>query len=188
MQKEVTIAGFGGQGVMLIGQLLAYAGMKEDKYVAWMPTYGPEMRGGTANCTVIISPEEIGSPVIAHPSAAIVMNRPSLDKFEPRVKEGGLLIINSSLIDRKAERTDIEILEVPANDIAYKVGNLKVANMIVLGTYLSKTAVVNIDTVKEVFPEVLHKRWHHLIDLNKEAIDKGVEFVSKLEDLRRVNA
>ncbi|MCK4241049.1 MAG: 2-oxoacid:acceptor oxidoreductase family protein, partial [Candidatus Atribacteria bacterium] len=147
MLEEVVIAGFGGQGVMLIGRLLAYAGMLEGKNVAWMPSYGPEMRGGTANCTVIISSEEIASPVVPYPKSIIVMNKPSLDKFEPNVKKEGLIILNDSLIDQKVSRNDLSIVRVPANDVANELGNLKVANMVVLGAYVKKSGVVKLDTI-----------------------------------------
>jgi len=129
MQTEIIIAGFGGQGVLFGGQLLTYAAMDEGKEVTWIPSYGPEMRGGTANCTVVISDEEIGSPMVSNPQAAIVMNLPSLDKYEPLIKPGGVLVINESMVDRKPLRKDINVVMVKANDIAEKLGDRRLSNM-----------------------------------------------------------
>ncbi len=139
MQNDVIMAGFGGQGVLLIGKMLAYAGMHEGKEVSWLPSYGPEMRGGTANCTVVISDRPVGSPVIRSPRAVLAMNLPSLDKFEPDVRPGGLLLINTSLIARKSTRDDVTIIDVPANEIANELGNPRGANMVALGAYLGAT-------------------------------------------------
>src|SRR5512133_3706502 len=139
MLAEIIIAGFGGQGVMVAGQLLAHAGMEEGKQVAWIPSYGPEMRGGTANCTVIISDEEVGSPVVTNPGIASVLNLPSLDKYEPLVQPGGLLLYNSSIIDRRPERTDLRVVAIPANDEAAALGNPRLANTIMLGALLGLT-------------------------------------------------
>ncbi len=178
MLEEVSIAGFGGQGVMLMGRLLAYAGMLEGKKVAWIPSYGPEMRGGTANCTVIISSEEIASPVVSYPKSIIVMNKPSLDKFEANVQKGGLIILNESLIDRKVNRNDVVVVRVPANDIANKLGNLKVANMVTLGAYIKKSKVVKINTIFQALEKTFTGKGNQkLIDLNKKALKKGVELV-----------
>jgi 2-oxoglutarate ferredoxin oxidoreductase subunit gamma len=179
MLEEVIIAGFGGQGVMLMGRLLAYAGMLEGKNVAWMPSYGPEMRGGTANCTVIISSEEIASPVIPYPRSIIVMNKPSLDKFEATVQKDGLIIINESLIDQKVKRDDVSIVSVLANDIANELGNLKVANMVVLGAYVKKSEVVKLETIFKALEKVLAGRNQKLIDLNKKALKQGEELVKE---------
>jgi 2-oxoglutarate ferredoxin oxidoreductase subunit gamma len=179
MLEEVIIAGFGGQGVMLMGRLLAYAGMLEGKNVAWMPSYGPEMRGGTANCTVIISSEEIASPVVPYPRSIIVMNKPSLDKFEPTVQKDGLIIINESLIDQKVKRDDVRIVRVPANDIANELGNLRVANMVALGTYVKKSGVVKLKTIFKALEKVLAGRNQKLIDLNKKALKQGEELVKE---------
>jgi 2-oxoglutarate ferredoxin oxidoreductase subunit gamma len=179
MLEEVIIAGFGGQGVMLMGRLLAYAGMLEGKNVAWMPSYGPEMRGGTANCTVIISSEEIASPVVPYPMSIIVMNKPSLDKFEPTVQKDGLIIINESLIDQKVKRDDVRIVRVPANDIANELGNLRVANMVALGTYVKKSGVVKLKTIFKALEKALAGRNQKLIDLNKKALKQGKELVKE---------
>ncbi len=175
MLVEITIAGFGGQGVMVAGQLLAHAAMDEGKHVAWIPSYGPEMRGGTANCTVIISDEEIGSPVVANPAVAVVMNRPSLDKYEPLVKPGGLLVCNRSLITRPVERQDIRVIAVPANDEAAALGNVRLANSIVLGVLIGCLEVVKIESVVESMRHVFSARQQHLIDLNRQALARGLQ-------------
>jgi 2-oxoglutarate ferredoxin oxidoreductase subunit gamma len=173
--EEVVIAGFGGQGVMVIGQLLAHAGMEDGKQVAWIPSYGPEMRGGTANCTVIISDEEVGSPVVVNPGIVIVMNRPSLDKYEPLVRPGGLLIYNSSLISRQPERTDIRIVAVPANDEAQAMGNARLANTLMLGVLLGLTDMLPLEAVAGSMPEVFGPRHQDLLALNRRALERGRE-------------
>ncbi len=173
MLHEVVLAGFGGQGVMSMGQLMTYAGMLQGYHVSWLPSYGPEQRGGTANCAVIISDEPVGAPIVNHPTAAIVLNIPSFDKFEPTVLPDGLLIVNSSLIDRKSSRTDIQIIEIPANDIAARLGNNQIANMILLGAFIEMTHAVSAEAVLESLKKVLPERRHHLIPLNKQALEQG---------------
>ena len=177
MEERIVMAGFGGQGVMAIGQLVTYAGMIEDKNVSWLPSYGPEMRGGTANCSVIVSDEPVGSPVVTDATTAIVMNKPSMDKFENEVVPGGRLFINSSLIDKKAKRDDIDVYYIPANEIADELGNSRVANMIMLGAYLEATNMVKVDSIIEAFTKVFGEKKAHLIPINKEAIEKGAEVV-----------
>lgn len=177
MTEEVIMAGFGGQGVMVIGQLLTYSGMKVGKNVSWIPSYGPEMRGGTANCAVVVSDEEVASPVVAEPTTVIAMNRPSLEKFEPKLRPGGLLIYNSSLIDTRPMRTDITVMPVPANEIAQELGNLRIANMVILGAYIAKSGVVPMESVKECLKKVISARHHDLIPLNEEALDRGAGLV-----------
>ncbi len=178
MLQEVIIAGFGGQGVLSMGQLLTYAGMLEGNQVAWYPSYGPEMRGGTANCGVTVSDKEISCPLVSEPTTAIVMNRPSLDKFEPIVKPGGLLLVNSSLVDKKASRKDIRVIEILANDLAAeKLGNTRVANIIMLGAFLELTKTVSIDAIIESLKMVLPERRHNLIPLNRQALELGAEVV-----------
>ena len=145
MQTEIIIAGFGGQGVLFGGQLLAYAGMDEGKFVTWIPAYGPEMRGGTANCTTIISDEEIGSPFVHFPTAVIAMNRPSLDKFEDKVKPGGLLVVNDSKLDREVKRTDIRVIKVDAGSIAERIGDRRMTNIVLLGAFLANIPVSSIE-------------------------------------------
>jgi len=179
MLHEIIIAGFGGQGVMSMGQLLAYAAMIEEKQVSWLPSYGPEQRGGTANVSVIISDEPVGSPVITHPSAAIVLNKPSFEKFEPLVIPGGVLIVNTSLIDSKSKRTDITIVEVNASELANEMGEPRIANSIILGAFLEVSKAVNQDSVLESLKKVLPERRHNLIPANKEALVKGAELINK---------
>ena len=171
---RVICAGFGGQGVMSMGQLLTYAGMLEGKEVSWLPSYGPEMRGGTANCSVTVSSKPVGSPVIAgDATCAIVMNLPSLDKFESEVKPGGKILVNSSLIERKVERDDVDVYYIPANDIALKLGNPRVANMVMLGAYLKTEPTVEVDSVLEAFKKVFGPSKEKFVPLNKEALQKG---------------
>ncbi|MDI7258491.1 MAG: 2-oxoacid:acceptor oxidoreductase family protein [Thermodesulfobacteriota bacterium] len=178
---DVIISGFGGQGVLLIGNLLAYAAMREGMHVTFLPTYGVEMRGGTANCTVVISSKEIGSPIVKKPHAAIVMNLPSLIKYEPAVLPRGLLLINSSLIDLKeACRRDIQLIPIPVNDIAIENGNPKLANMIALGAFVEKTHLVQMTSLFESLEKILDERYHHLIPSNIKAIQIGAEFVKTL--------
>ena len=172
-------AGFGGQGVLLIGQLLAYAGMYEDKNVSWLPSYGPEMRGGTANCSVVVSDEPIASPVLSMADCVIAMNTPSLDKFESCVTPGGKLFINSSIIEKKAKRTDIDVYYVPCNEIADRLGNPKVANMAMLGAYLEATQAAKTESVLDALLYKLGEKKAHLIPLNREAIEAGAESIKK---------
>ncbi|WP_066499283.1 2-oxoacid:acceptor oxidoreductase family protein [Abyssisolibacter fermentans] len=180
MQEKVIIAGFGGQGVMSMGQLLTYAGMIENKNVSWLPSYGPEMRGGTANCNVMVSDNLIGSPIITNDATTgIVMNLPSLIKFESDVIPGGKLLINSSLIDKKAERDDLDVYYVPANEIANELGNIKVANMVMLGAYLELTKAVETESVIEAFKKVFGEKKAKFIPLNREALAKGAAYINK---------
>lgn len=174
---ETIFAGFGGQGILLAGQLLAQAGMLAGKHVTWVPSYGPEMRGGVANCAVIVSDEEIGSPVVTEPDVVVAMNRPSMEKFGPRVKPGGVLIINASLMRSSIERRDITVLEVPCNEVADEVGNPRVANMVALGALLGQRPVVTTDQVMEALREVLPARRHDLIPLNRQALERGGQMV-----------
>ncbi|HVP06819.1 MAG TPA: 2-oxoacid:acceptor oxidoreductase family protein [Candidatus Acidoferrum sp.] len=177
-QYEVTLAGFGGQGIMVAGQLLAYTGIKEGKNVVWLPSYGPEMRGGTAYCTVVISDKRIGSPIINNPTAACVFNRPSFDKFVPRVKPGGLVIVNSSLINTTTDRSDVTQILVPANQLALEAGNGKAANIAVLGAFVGATGLVNIDTVRRVIEEKLGKK-KEILDVNLKVLDQGYNLALK---------
>jgi len=171
---DSIIAGFGGQGVMLIGNLLAYAGMKDGLNVTYIPVYGPEMRGGTANCTVVLSEEEIGSPIIHRPKSLIAMNRPSLDKFQPRVEDGGIHIINASLIDMKLADTDrLTCYAVPCNKIADKLGNTRMANMVAIGAFAQATGIISLDTLISALENVISPRYHELIPANTEAIKAG---------------
>ncbi|MDQ7792963.1 MAG: 2-oxoacid:acceptor oxidoreductase family protein [bacterium] len=173
MKYEVIIAGFGGQGVMSMGQLLAYAGMLEGRQVTWMPSYGPEQRGGTANCTVILSSRSIGSPVVGRPSAVIAMNLPSLDKFEGKVIPGGLLIVNSTLVARRPSRDDVTVLLIPATGLAAELGNERVANMVALGALLEATGQVKPESVLDSLKKALPPHRHNLIPLNQQALERG---------------
>ena len=179
MLERIIISGFGGQGIMLIGRLLAYAGMIEGKKVAWMPSYGPEMRGGTANCTVIISSNEIGSPIVSHPKILIAMNQPSLDKFESTVSEDGLIILNDSLIEREVKRNDVNVIKIPADDIADKLGNSRAANMVVLGAYVEQSEIVKMDTIFKALEKALSGRNQKLIDINKKALKQGAKLLKE---------
>ena len=181
MLQEILIAGFGGQGVLSIGQLLAYAGMIENKQVAWIPSYGPEMRGGTANCGVTISDDPISSPLVTEPTTLIVMNRPSLDKFEKAVVPGGYILINSSLVDQKVKRDDVQVMEIPANQIAEELGNTKVANNVILGALIELTGTVSIESVVESLKKVLPARRHNMISVNQQALEKGVQLVREMK-------
>jgi 2-oxoglutarate ferredoxin oxidoreductase subunit gamma len=178
MYQDVMIAGFGGQGVLVAGKLLAYAGMFEGKHVTWFPSYGAEIRGGTANCTVIISSDEIGSPVVQNPSAMLIFNEASFKKFEPRIRPGGQLFLNTSLVQAAPSRTDIARIDVKANDVAEDLGDIRIANMVMLGALLKKTGVVALDSVLAALKQVLPARRHSLIPLNENALKRGAEVCS----------
>ncbi len=177
MTEEIIIAGFGGQGVLSMGQILCYSGVMQNKEVSWMPSYGPEMRGGTANCTAIISDDEISSPVLNTFDTAIVLNQPSMDKFEDAVKPGGLLIYESNGMTRKPRRTDINVCVINAYDESVKMNNTKVFNMIVIGGFLKIKPIIDMENVIKGLQKVLPERYHHLIPLNEEAIRKGMEII-----------
>ncbi len=179
MNHEIIMAGFGGQGIMLIGTLLTYAGNEEGKAVSWLPSYGPEMRGGTANCAVCVSDEGIASPVVVEPTAAVVMNLPSFEKFYRTVVPGGSLIVNSSLIHADTSRRDVSIYEIAANDEAAKLGSDRVANMICLGALVRATGAVKLETIYAVLPKVISQRHHSLLPLNEKALARGFELVKK---------
>ena len=179
MISELIVAGFGGQGALLIGQLITYAGMIEDRQVSWLPSYGPEMRGGTANCSVIVSNDPVGSPVVTEADNVIVLNRPSLDKFEKVIKPGGKLFINASFIDKKAERDDIDVYYIQANDAAKELGNAKVANIVMLGAYIAATKVVSKQSIINAVEYMLGKKKSHLIPINEQAFDVGARLIEK---------
>jgi 2-oxoglutarate ferredoxin oxidoreductase subunit gamma len=179
MQTEIIIAGFGGQGVLFAGQLMAYAALDEGMEVSWIPSYGPEMRGGTANCTVIIADEEIGSPTVSHPKAALVFNLPSFDKYEPMVTIGGVLIANQSLINRDFQRDDLINVMVPANEIAETLGNKRLTNMVMLGALLEAMPVLSVASVQKTLELHLPQRHKHLLPLNAQALQQGAELVKK---------
>ena len=171
------IAGFGGQGVLLMGQLIAQGAMDEGKFVSWLPSYGPEMRGGTANCSVVVGDEPVGSPVVTEPDVAIIMNKPSLISCEKAVKPGGVLLYNTSLIDQKPTRTDITVVEVPCNDIAAELGNARVANMVMLGAYCRAAGHIALESVEDAMRHKLGEKKAHLMPINRQALDRGVECV-----------
>jgi 2-oxoglutarate ferredoxin oxidoreductase subunit gamma len=175
MTHEFVFAGFGGQGVLSMGMTLSYAGMIEKKEISWMPSYGPEMRGGTANCTVIIADEKISSPILTNYDAVVALNQPSLDKFEHAVKPGGLLVYDSTNIITPPTRTDIDCLPLAASEEAVKLKNTKIMNMIVLGALIAKTGVVEVPSVISALKEVLPERYHHLLPLNEQALRRGIE-------------
>lgn len=179
MQTEILIAGFGGQGVLFAGQVLAYAAMDNGREVTWIPSYGPEMRGGTANCTVIIADEDIGSPLVLNPKAAIVLNLPSLDKYERLVQSGGVLVANASLINRGPSRTDIKSVFIPANEIAESLGNKRLMNMVALGALLGAMPVLSLDAIKQALKDHLPERHRNLLPENYQALRQGAEFAQK---------
>ena len=176
---QILIAGFGGQGVLFAGKFLAYKGLVQDKQVSWLPSYGPEMRGGTANCSVTVSDEPVASPMVEKADAIIAMNRPSLDKFESHVKPGGVLVINSSIIDRKAERDDITVVYCDANHIAEEVGNPKGANVAILGALMSKSPACSTDSMVEAIRLELGERKARFLEGNKKALFAGIEAANK---------
>lgn len=179
MQTEILLAGFGGQGILFAGQLLAYAAMDSGKEVTWIPSYGPEMRGGTANCTVVIADEEIGSPTVRNPKAVLAFNLPSLDKYEPMVIQGGVLIANQSLINRQVQRTDIVHVMIPANEIAEEIGDKRLTNMVMLGALLHKLPVLTLEVIEKTLEERLPARHKHLLGLNSQALRRGAEFAQR---------
>ena len=177
MKKEIIISGFGGQGVMSIGKSLVEAGMAEGLQVTWAPSYGPEMRGGTANCSVVLSDKAVGSPVFTHPTEVIAMNAPSLDKFVPLAVSGGLIFVNSSVVSETVGREDVRTIYVPCADIAYKVGNPKVGNMVMLGAYIEATKALKPDTIRHMITEMFTGPKAKLVDLNFKALDEGMACV-----------
>ncbi len=179
MKKQFLFAGFGGQGMLLIGKFLAMACMLDGKHVSWLPSYGPEMRGGTANCSVIVSDDPVASPLVDQADVVVAMNRPSLDKFESYVKPGGVLVINSSLIDRKAERSDIQVVYCDANRIAEEIGNPKGANVAILGALLAKAPVVDDEKMSEAIRIELGERKAKFLPGNMKALQAGKEDAAK---------
>jgi 2-oxoglutarate ferredoxin oxidoreductase subunit gamma len=178
MTTKVIMAGFGGQGVVLIGTLLAYAGMAQGKHTTFFPSYGAEMRGGTANCSVVVSDDEIASPVVNQPDCIVAMNVASLDKFEPVVRPGGTIFVNSSLVERKVKRQDVSEIRIPANKIAEDLGSSRAANMVMLGGLIKKTGAVKLDSAVKSLSKVLSERAMALLDVNSKALGKGFEEVS----------
>ena len=179
MQKEIIIAGFGGQGVLFAGQVLAYAAMDNGKDVTWIPSYGPEMRGGTANCTVVIADHEIGSPLVKNPPLAIALNLPSFDKYESTLAKGGTLIVNKSMVDHSQRRDDIHVIFVPCNEIAEEIGDRKLTNMVAVGALLSALPEVKLKNEEKALEGHLPARHKHLLPKNFEALKRGLEHAQK---------
>ena len=173
MHQEIIFSGFGGQGALFAGQLLAYAALDSGLQVTWIPSYGPEMRGGTAHCTVVVADEPIGSPLVDRPAAVVALNLPSFEKYEPRVKPGGLLVYNESLIPDAPARSDIRYVAVPANDIAEALGNVRQANVVLLGAYLAATGYLALEAVETALDNHLSERQRRFLASNKEALRRG---------------
>ena len=176
MYQGIRIAGFGGQGVISAGVLMAQAGLIDGKEVSFFPSYGAEMRGGTANCSVVISSDEVTTPIVTMPDTVIVLNEPSLAKFEPMLKPGGTLIVNTSLVNSKPTRTDIKIVYVPCNQLADEMGNAKMLNMIVLGAFAAATGAISLDAIARALPKVYKKLKPEVIELNVKALKRGAEY------------
>lgn len=177
MKTELLIAGFGGQGALTIGKNLVEAGLAEGLHVTWAPSYGPEMRGGTANCSVVISDKVIGSPIFQNPDELIAMNGPSLDKFGPTVKKDGLVLINSSVVKYKYNRPDVSVYYIPCDDVASELGNLKVANMVMLGSYIGATGVLKVETIEMIIEQIFSGKKASLVPLNVKALHAGIDLV-----------
>jgi 2-oxoglutarate ferredoxin oxidoreductase subunit gamma len=180
MQKEIMIAGFGGQGLLFAGQIVAYAAMDVGKEVTWIPSYGPEMRGGTANCTVVIADEEIGSPLVKNPPLAVALNLPSFDKCEESMASGGILIVNQSMVDREAKRVDVNVIFVPCNEIAEEIGNKKLMNMVAVGALLTVLSEITLQDVEKALEAHLPARHKHLLPSNLEALRRGFEAAQRV--------
>lgn len=179
MTKKTIFSGFGGQGVLMMGYVLAVAAMRDGKEVTFLPSYGAEVRGGTANCTVVVSDEEIFSPVASSPDYAVIMNKPSLLKYEGMIKEGGIVILNSSMVDRVPPRSNLEVVKVPANDIAKELGSDRTINMIMLGAYVAKTGITSLDSIMNGLTEIVKGKKPSVMKLNRMGLDKGSEYVLK---------
>ena len=176
MTSKILIAGFGGQGILFAGKVLAYKGLVEGKQLSWLPSYGPEMRGGTANCNVIISDEPVGSPIVDNPNVLIVMNLPSLDKYENAAEKGAKIVVDSTLISRKVEREDVDVYYIPATKMAQDAGIPTLANMIMLGKVIKETGVVSFEGMEDALKKVVSARKANLIDVNLKAIKAGYEY------------
>ena len=176
MNKEILIAGFGGQGILFSGKFLAYEGLIDGKEVSWLPSYGPEMRGGTANCSIIISDNAVGSPIVSNPDILIAMNLPSLDKYEKETKAGGEIFVDSSLIDRKVERTDVETYYIPATKMASDEGLTGLANMIIIGHMIAKSGIVPEENIEKAMHKVVPATKQNMFDLNMKAVQLGFNY------------
>lgn len=176
MYTQILIAGFGGQGVLFAGKVLAYKGLTEEKQISWLPSYGPEMRGGTANCSVIVSDTPVGSPIVHDPDILVVMNLPSFDKYENAVVKGGYAFVDSTLIDRKSERSDISAFYIPATKMARDLGMPTLANMIMIGKVIRETGVISMDGLRDALAKTVSAKHQDLIDANLKAIEAGYSF------------
>jgi len=176
-EHKIIISGFGGQGVVLAANVLAQTALAEDKNITAMVSYGAEMRGGTAHCSITIADHEIASPAVDTPTIAIILNQPSLDKFEEKIEKNGLIVINTSLTERDVKRTDIQVIKVPATDIAIELGNIRVANLAILGALIKKTNILDLNKVIEILPKAFPKHKQDLIEINIKALKKGAELV-----------
>lgn len=179
MHEEIIFSGFGGQGALFAGQLLAYAAADHGLHVTWIPSYGPEMRGGTAHCTVVVADAPIGSPLVRRPTRVVALNLPSFEKYESLVKPGGLLIYNGSLVDRAPTRADIRCIAVPANDIAEELGNMRQANVVLLGAYVAATGVLPLEAIATALDNHLPERQRRFLASNKEALRRGAACVTQ---------
>jgi 2-oxoglutarate ferredoxin oxidoreductase subunit gamma len=182
MHHEIIISGFGGQGALFAGQLLAYGALAEGRHVTWIPSYGPEMRGGTANCTVIISDDEIGSPLVRRPTAAIVLNAPSFERYEPLMQSHGLLLVNSSMVSAPAHRTDMRRIDINANEIARELGSAQMSNVILVGALVEVTGVLKLETLDRVLDEHLSAHHRDKLEANKLALRKGASLVPPVSE------
>ena len=176
MNKEILIAGFGGQGILFSGKFLAYEGLIDGKEVSWLPSYGPEMRGGTANCSIIISDNPVGSPIVSNPDILIAMNLPSLDKYENETKKGGQIFVDSSLIDRKVERSDVETYYIPATKLASDKGLSGLANMIMIGHMIAKSGIIPEENIEKAMQKVVPAAKQNMFDLNMKAVQLGFNY------------
>lgn len=176
MTKSILIAGFGGQGILFAGKFLAYKGLLENKEISWLPSYGPEMRGGTANCTVIVSDEPVGSPIVATPDIAVAMNLPSFDKYESSVKAGGYIFADSTLIEKKSARDDVTAFYVPATQIAKDMGIPTLANMVMMGKVIKETKIVSFDGIKDALAKVVSAKHADLSEINLKALEAGYNY------------
>ena len=176
MNKEILIAGFGGQGILFSGKFLAYEGLIDGKEVSWLPSYGPEMRGGTANCSIIISDSAVGSPIVSNPDILIAMNLPSLDKYENETKKGGQIFVDSSLIERKVERTDAQVYYIPATKMASEEGLTGLANMIMIGHMIAKSGIIPEENIEKAMQKVVPSAKQNMFDLNMKAVKLGFDY------------
>ena len=182
MLHKIVFAGFGGQGILLAGYALAYAAMSEDKYVTYLPAYGAEQRGGTANCTISISDEEIASPVASAPNCAVIMNQPSLIRFRNQVAPAGKLLLNTTLVSGTVERDDVDVFLFPATKMAEDLGNIKGTNMVILGGFLGMTSYVKLNSILNILKQIFPPHRHNMIKSNKQAIKAGYDYIKKQKD------